>query len=117
METIPYTGSHDQFEFFRGVSEGLFGGPALPMPKLHVVQAVDFEQEREVAAAIREARAKLKELGAGKHYLDLTGGQAMCSVVGAVQSLGDMDRCVYISTRDYHPISYNFVADAGPEIG
>ena len=117
METIPYTSSHDQFVFFRKVSEELFGDPALPMPKLHVAQAVDFEQEREVAAAIREARAKLKELGAGKHYLDLTGGQAMCSVVGAVQSLGDMDRCVYISTRDYHPISYNFVADAGPEIG
>ena len=113
----PYTGSHDQVEFFEQVCAELYSELALPMPKFHVAAAADFELTDEIAQSIRDARAKLAAAGATSHYLDLTGGQALCSVVGAIRSLRESDRCLYISTRDYRAKDYDFIVDRVPEVG
>lgn len=117
QRTVPYSGSHAQVPFFEEVCGEIFG-PLVPgMPTLHVVDGADFEREVQISRSVRLARETLIGRGATPHYLDVTGGQAVCSIVGAAQSLREDDRCVYISTRDYQAISYDFVAEAAPELG
>ncbi len=113
----PYTGSGGQTEFFREVYREVFSPLCARLPEIEVTDPADFENEEEISQAIEHARRLLKAGGANHHYVDITGGQAICSIVGAVRSLGREERCQYISTRDYKPIVYDFVVEAPPEIG
>ena len=116
---VAYTGSAGQFEFFREVCLDVFGPFVSPLSPLQLscTEPADFEDKDDLSAAIREGREMLLRSHAESHYVDVTRGQVICSIVGAIRSLAEGDRTVYISTRDYKPLVYNFVADRMPEIG
>ena len=86
-------------------------------PRVTHVEGADFEDERQISRAIADARKVLADNRASLHHIDVTGGQAICSVVGAVKCLGENDRFTYVSTRDYRSRSYDFVAESPPEVG
>jgi hypothetical protein len=117
LQTVPYSGSYGQVEFFQQVYRKLFEPFCTNLPGIESVGGVDFESEEQISGAIAAARGKLAEAKAEAHYLDTTGGQASCSVVAAIRSLGHDERCQYISTRDYRPVVYDFVAEVHPEVG
>ena len=108
---IPYSGSHGQATFFEEIATKLFAPLVPAAPRIKAVAGADFEDEKQISRAIADARKILDMNQAGLHNIDITGGQALCSVVGAVKCLGENDRCTYVSTRGYKSRSYDFEVD------
>lgn len=117
LPEVAYSGSHGQADFFAQIVELLFQPLISIAPRVAVVRGADFEDERQISRAITDARKILITRKAGLHHIDVTGGQAICSVVGAVKCLGENDRFTYVSTRDYKSRCYDFVVESPPEVG
>ncbi len=83
------------FPSFKGRVEELFVG--------------DFEDFEKVQRGVEEAYGKLKEEGFSERevILDITGGQKIVSIVGALLSLNPRREFQYVSTTDYSVKSYD----------
>jgi hypothetical protein len=71
-------------------------------------RGVDFESIPAIRDAVRAAMAELRELREdGRHWVDITGGKATCSAVGAALCL-EANHCFqYVSTTDQRVTLYD----------
>jgi ABC-type multidrug transport system fused ATPase/permease subunit len=98
--------SSKQFKMFSKLVENFFPEKKI---KLEEIKAKDFEDFHQVQEAIENAYKKLKEDGIKEKdtILDITGGQKIVSIVGALLSLNPGREFEYVSTTDYSVKSYD----------
>jgi len=95
-----------QFSTFVELLKVLFPEKELKVEQLKISSFEDF---REIEEALEEAYSSLKEAGYKEKetILDITGGQKIVSIVGALLSLYSGREFQYVSTIDYSVKSYD----------
>jgi len=97
--------SSPHFPTFTRLLRALFGERL----RVEEVKVSSFEDFKEVEEALERAYSRLKEAGYGERevILDITGGQKIVSIVGALLSLYGRREFQYVSTNDYSVKSYD----------
>ncbi len=103
---ITSNSSSEQFNMFSKLLEEFFPEKNI---KLEEIKAGNFEDFNQVQEAIEKAYKKLKTDGIKEKdtILDITGGQKIVSIVGALLSLNPGREFEYVSTTNYSVKSYD----------
>jgi len=112
LETVYVVGSKDsspQIGYFRELLQSLFPEATLSIREREVSSFEDFE---ELQSSLEKIYEELKGEGYKEKetILDITGGQKLVSIVGALLSLYSGREFQYVSTNDYSVKSYDVEA-------
>lgn len=104
LYVIPSKESAAQFDLFERLVKGSY-----PKITVHRLSAIDFENIDEVYEEVDHAYHLIKENGYKEKdiVLDITGGQKVTSIIGAIFSLGFDRRFQYVSTKDKRVLAYD----------